>query len=168
MKRHFKPNANEDGAAIVELVVVVPILIVLVAGILDLSLLIKSNMATDAAATALARRCMDDPSLASDNQQLCAYLKLIEPGLENATVKISKESEQKQPYVYSVYPDESENRVTRTSYNSYVPFTVSIDWQKNYYTLIGRGISYACGDNGELRVHSAQTGRLDTTSGATW
>lgn len=168
MKRSIKTNGSEDGAAIVELVMVVPILVVLVAGLLDLSLLIKSNMAADAASTALARRCMDDPNLADDTQQLSAYLALIEPGLQSASVNVSKEREQKDPYVYSVYPDESENRVTRSSYNSYVPFTVSISYQRNYYTLIGRGISYACGGNGMMHVQSAQAGRLDTTSGATW
>lgn len=168
MRPYDKRLRDEEGAAILELVMITPVLVIFAAGILDLSLYIKCNMTVDSASTALARRCMDDPSLAKSNAELCSYLSIVEPTLTDAEVTVETKDAVCENYTYNVYPDNAGGHVTRNSSNSYTPFTVTVSYAGSFFTPIGRGISLAAGGDGSLTVMHSQTGRLDTTSGATW
>lgn len=159
---------GEDGAAIVEFVFVVPMIILMVAGVLDLSALIKCNLALDSAATAAVRYCMDIPQAAEDTDELKRYLATIDPAFENLELSVSLGGLEHDSYTHIFYQDLSDNPIKRDSNCSYQPFIVELIYTGSYYTLVGRGISLASGGNGSLKVTSCEAGCIDRTDGSTW
>ena len=164
---HLRPH-SEDGAAIVELVFALPIVLLMAAAVLDLSALIKCNLALDSAATAAVRYCMDMPQAADDPAMLKRYLTSIDPELERAELSVSLGSRESQGYTHLIYPGASESIISRESNCTYQPFSVELSYVGSFYTLVGRGISLANGGDGSLKAVCRESGCLDRTDGSTW
>ncbi|MGN0073318.1 MAG: TadE/TadG family type IV pilus assembly protein [Coriobacteriales bacterium] len=159
---------REDGAAVIELVFVLPLVLLMAAAVLDLSALIKCNLALDSAATAAVRYCMDAPSAADNPAELKRYLVCIDPAMEGAELSVSLGDRTSQGYTHLIYPGASESVVARASSCTYQPFSVELSYTGSYYTLVGRGISLACGGDGSLKAVCRESGCLDRTDGSSW
>ena len=159
---------DESGAAVIELMFVVPILVLVMAAVLDLSTYIKCNMALDSAATAATRYCMDNPASADDAQALSEYLATIDPEMGGIGVRVSKGDTAKEAYKHLFYVDESDNAISRQSFCSFQPFSVELTYQTPYKTLVGKSISLAAGCDGSLVATSSKSGVIDRTDGDTW
>ena len=170
MKRTtYHASKDEDGAAIVEMVLVIPIVVLLMAGLLDLSAYIKCNITMDSAATAAARFCMDDPSNSTNQAAISSYLARIDSELSDVKVSVETGKPITETYTHYLYPDISDNHIERPgSVCTYTPFVVELTCTKSFFTPIGRGISLASGGDGSLTVTSRQAGQLDMTKGDTW
>ena len=70
---------GEEGAAVIEAVFALPLVLLMVAGVLDLSALVKCRLSLDSAATAAVRYCMDIPEMAGDPAAVKSYLASIDP-----------------------------------------------------------------------------------------
>lgn len=162
------PPGDEGGAAIIEMLFVIPVIILLAAAILDFSTLIKCNMALDSAATAAVRYCMDSPEKPRSEEEIKAYLKIVDPGLAGVEIHLTEGSVQKTAYEHLFYIDESERVIPRKSYCSMQPFSVELVYRCRFKTLVGQGISIASGGNGSLIAINKKTGILDRTDGDTW
>ena len=162
---------NEEGAAAVEMVMAIPLLMILVAGLLDLSAYIGCCLSTDAMATAAVRYCMDNPEHAETPSLVKSYIAQISPAFASQGVDISisvGEAEAEQ-YTHHFYTDSSSPALERPNSNiSYKPISVRINYTGSFYTSIGRLISQATGGDGSLEVSAYQAGTLDTTDGQTW
>lgn len=159
---------NETGAAAVELVFAVPILVLLAAGLLDLSMLVRCNIALDSAATATVRYCMDNPDNAESVEVLREYLSTVEPDMADATIGVSKGDVRKEAYEHFFYVDESEDVISRQSFCSFQPFSIKLTYRTPYRTLIGKTLSAATGGDGMLVATCTKAGVMDRTDGDTW
>ena len=164
---HLHPH-SEDGAAIIELVFALPIVLLMAAAVLDLSALIKCNLALDSAATAAVRYCMDIPEAAGDPATLRSYLASIDPAYAELGLSVSLGAEESRSYTHIVYPGASEAAIRRESRCTYQPFSVELSYTGSYYTLVGRGISLAAGGDGSLSARCRESGCIDRTDGSTW
>ena len=164
---HLHPH-SEDGAAIVELVFALPIVLLMAAAVLDLSALIKCNLALDSAATAAVRYCMDIPEMSGDPAAVKSYLASIDPAFADLELSVSLGAEESRSYTHIVYPGASEAAIRRESRCTYQPFSVELSYTGSYYTLVGRGISLAVGGDGSLSARCRESGCLDRTDGSTW
>lgn len=159
---------DETGAAALELLFAIPLVMLFGAGILDLGTYIERNIALDMAATAAVRYCMDDPSRADNTESIKEYLSVVEPNLGDVSLRLTRQPACKQAYNHLFYIDESETAIARKSYCSYQPLSVEVSYQGQFKTLVGRGISIACGGNGSLKARNVKSGLLDMTDGDTW
>lgn len=159
---------DECGAAAVELIFVIPIIVLFAAAILDFSLLVKCNMTLDSAATAAVRYCMDSPEKPRSTEEIKSYLKTIDPSLSGVEVRLTEGAVQKEAYDHLFYIDETETTIPRKSYCSTQPFSVELAYKGKYKTLVGQGISLASGGDGSLTATNVKSGTLDITDGDTW
>lgn len=160
--------SDEGGAAVVELMFVVPILVLVMAAVLDLSSYIKCNMALDSAATAAVRYCMDNPASAEDPQALKSYLSTIDPEMSKVGASVRTQDVRRESYKHLFYVDESDNAISRQSFCSFQPFSVELSYRAPYKTLVGKSISLAAGGDGTLVATSKKSGVMDRTDGDTW
>lgn len=167
--RHVRHTlGDESGAAALELLFAIPLVMLFGAGILDLGTYIERNIALDMAATAAVRYCMDDPSRVDSEDSIKEYLSVVEPNLGEVSLRLTRQPLCKQVYDHLFYIDQSEAAIARKSYCSYQPLSVEVSYQGQFKTLVGRGISIACGGNGTLKASNMKTGLLDMTDGDTW
>ncbi len=159
---------SEEGAAVVEAVFALPLVLLMVAGVLDLSALVKCRLSLDSAATAAVRYCMDIPEAAGDPAALRSYLASIDPAYAELGLSVSLGAEESRSYTHIVYPGVSEAAVRRESRCTYQPFSVELSYTGSYYTLVGRGISLAAGGDGSLSARCRESGCIDRTDGSTW
>lgn len=164
---HPHPH-SEDGAAVIELVFALPVVLLMAAAVLDLSALIKCNLALDSAATAAVRYCMDSPTAADDPAELKRYFACIDPSLEGAELSVTLGRQDSQGYTHLIYPGASESLISRESSCTYQPVTVELSYTGSFYTLVGRGISLASGGDGSLKAVCRESGCIDRTDGSTW
>ncbi|MGN0039377.1 MAG: TadE/TadG family type IV pilus assembly protein [Coriobacteriales bacterium] len=164
---HLSPR-SEEGAAVIEMVFALPVILLMAAAVLDLSALIKCNLALDSAATAAVRYCMDDPAAADKPAELKSYLVRIDPSMKETELTVSLGGLDSQNYTHLIYPYESEALVKRPSRCTYQPFSVELSYTGSFYTLVGRGISLASGGDGSLKAVCCESGCLDRTDGSTW
>ena len=159
---------GEEGAAVIEAVFALPLVLLMVAGVLDLSALVKCRLSLDSAATAAVRYCMDTPQAADDPVMLKRYLASIDPELERAELSVSLGARESQGYTHLIYPGASESVISRESNCTYQPFSVKLSYAGSFYTLVGRSISLASGGDGSLKAICRESGCLDRTDGSTW
>lgn len=161
-------TGDEEGAAVIEMLFVIPIIVVFAAAILDFSMLIKCNIALDSAATAAVRYCMDSSESPRSEEEVRAYLKVVDPSLADVEIHLTEEPVQRVTYNHLFYVDETERIIPRKSYCSMQPFTVELTYKSRFKTLIGQGVSLASGSDGSLTVVNKKAGTLDRTDGDTW
>ena len=161
-------GTDECGAAAIELLFAIPLVLVFAAGILDLSTYIERNITLDLATTAAVRYCMDDPSRIQDEASIREYLGKVEPSLGSFGMRITQGSSYKQKYTHLFFIDESESALKRTSYCSYQRFKIELSYKSEFKTLVGKSISLACGGDGSLTASNSKSGSLDKTDGDTW
>ena len=161
-------TSDESGAAAIELVLVIPIIILFAAAILDFGLLVKCNIALDSAATAAVRYRMDNPEKQRGAEDVKAYLKAIDPSLAGVEVRLTEGNVRREAYDHLFYIDETETVIPRKSYCSTQPFSIELAYRGKFKTLIGRGISLAAGGDGSLTASNVKSGSLDRTDGDTW
>lgn len=159
---------SEEGAAVIEAVFALPLVLLMVAGVLDLSALVKCRLSLDSAATAAVRYCMDIPEAAGDPATLRSYLASIDPAYAELGLSVNLGAEESRSYTHIVYPGVSEAAVRRESRCTYQPFSVELSYTGSYYTLVGRGISLAAGGDGSLSARCRESGCIDRTDGSTW
>lgn len=159
---------SEEGAAVIEAVFALPLVLLMVAGVLDLSALVKCRLSLDSAATAAVRYCMDIPEAAGDPATLRSYLASIDPAYAELGLSVSLGAEESRSYTHIVYPGVSEAAVRRESRCTYQPFSIELSYTGSYYTLVGRGISLAAGGDGSLSARCRESGCIDRTDGSTW
>lgn len=159
---------GEEGAAVIEAVFALPLVLLMVAGVLDLSALVKCRLSLDFAATAAVRYCMDIPEMAGDPAAVKSYLASIDPAYADLELSVSLGAEESRSYTHIVYPGASEAAIRRESRCTYQPFSVELSYTGSYYTLVGRGISLAVGGDGSLSARCCESGCLDRTDGSTW
>lgn len=160
---------DERGSAIVEMVLAIPILILLVCAVLDVSTYIKAGITADTAATTAVRYVMDDPS--KTESDIKAYLTRVDPSLSDSNCEVTVQfgGNNTEMYTHYFYDEEKDNPIPRP--NSTVtlrPVAVSVTYTGSFYTPLGRLIGYATGNDGSLVATSTQVGELDLTGGATW
>lgn len=159
---------DESGAAAIELLFVIPIVILFAAAILDFSTLIKCNAALDSATTAAVRYCMDSPDKPRGIEEIKAYLKIVDPSLDDVDVRLTEGALRREAYDHLFYIDETETIIPRKSYCSTQQFSVHLTYRGRFKTLVGQAISLASGGDGALIVNNTKTGVLDKTDGGTW
>lgn len=184
-----KPQ-SEHGAAIIELLMVTPVLLLFIFAILDFSIYIKTMSTMDTAATAAVRWAQEQPeqvieqSTGKDSSwtrparlkttatdSLSAYLNTAisetdmfgKPAEEGGIgVSIVLGDQYTNTYTHRFYDDASILLERDDSYVSFLPFTVTVDYALSFPTPIGKAI-------GASLAHTVrQSGTIDMLDGETW
>lgn len=168
--RRHRADVEERGAAIIEAVLVIPLLALMLAGVMDVSQMFMSYNQTDYMATAAVRYCMDNPDTA-DEAHVSEYLGEIAPSFaERCTVEVEQGSQVADPsYVYRVYQDEDYIPATRTSTYAHAPVRVTVDYKGTWLTGLMRALSASdANPEGALLLSSTRAGELDQMDATTW
>ena len=176
--RKHRGEKRERGAAVIEMVMAVPVLVILICGIVDLSTYIKVCTTVDTAATVATRYIVDDPSLTPDRYKDEAKIRKcvndsFAEDLGGLDVKVSyNESKlKKETYTHHFYTEETNDDITsmtRTNCQlTYQPFTVTVTYQGEWWTPFGRLIGRAVNEDhsADMVVTSKQAGQVDLTQG---
>lgn len=184
-----KPQA-EHGAAIIELLMITPVLLLFIFAILDFSIYIKTMGTMDTAATAAVRWVQEQPGQiieqdtgkdsswirpprlkTSATDSLSAYLntaisetnmfgKPVEEGGVDVSVELGEHYTN--TYTHRLYDDSSVLLERDNSHVSFLPFTVTIGCNLSFPTPIGKVI-------GASLTHTVkQSGTIDMLDGETW
>lgn len=167
---------EEEGAAIVEFVFALPVLLLFVCAVLDASVYIKAGITADTAATAAVRYLMDESSstgVAQAQQELGSYLARVDAAfaLQGASVKVDLGETSTSRYTHRFYMDDGEDAVLLERKNSAVvtqPVAVTVTYTGAFLTPLGRAASLSAGQGGKLVVTAVQNGDIDLTGGSTW
>lgn len=170
MFKRFKRSTLDDehGGAIVELCFVIPIVLIIIAGVLDLSIQMSTWSSTESAATAAARTLISNPS-ASDADIRSAVLSDA-PQLEDADFVIVVDKESVQNSSYTHHFAHSDGTVDdRLSTQTTQEVIVTVNTKTDYLTAIGSLFSQATGhSDGKCYATSSSVATIDLTKGSTW
>lgn len=160
-------HLDESGASVVELVFVIPIVIIVIAGILDLSIQMSTWSATEHAATAVARTLIANPEATQD--ELKAAVASDAPQLKNADYTIVLDKTPISNSTYTHHFSHSDGTTdNRSSTQKSQDITVTVTSSTNYATAIGNLLSSASGSDGKCHAEAKATSTIDLTDGASW
>lgn len=159
---------DEGGAAVVEMVMILPVLALLVCGILDMGAYLKAGVTVDTAATTAVRYLMDDPTRSADELQ--TYLGRVDPAFGGSCTEVAVAwgDAECTTYTHRFYNDLKNVAPRNGSTVTVRPVAVTVTYTGAFLTPLGRAVGLATGTDGSLVACSTQVGELDLTDGATW
>lgn len=159
-------SKDERGSAALELALVTPLLMLIMALCLDLGTFIQYTMATNSAATAAARYLINHPEKTDDTNALRTYLvdTFPELGFEtgDATVEVIITSSETQTYPYRLYDGDS--LVELPASNDFDHFAVTVASTTKWPALS----FFLNSDTGCFTVTTTRNGDADRTDGTSW
>lgn len=186
---HIAKPQSEHGAAIIELLMVVPVLMLFIFAILDFSIYIKTVSTMDTAATAAVRWAQEQPEQVLEQgvanqtwarparlkgnaeESMAKYLntaisetdafgKPIEEGGIEVTLHLGEHYIN--TYTHRLYDDSSILLEREGSRVSFLPFSVTVDYGFSFPTPLGKAL------NDALPHTVTQAGTIDMLDGETW
>lgn len=168
------PCQQERGSEVVELAFLIPVIMLLLAGAVDLGLYSQAVSQVETAAVGAARYVAEHPE-AADSSALKAVIERDNPGLSSANaadgyrldVELEVGAEERSSYTHH-FALSNGTYAERASMTATRPATVTVTVTRPYYTPVGAAWSTAAGGSGAVVATAAATTRIDTTDGSVW
>lgn len=163
MRNMAERAQDESGATIIEFLACIPIMLLLVCALLDVTTLLVTYSQAHAAATSAARTVLADPSISDDDLKGAALSDAPALSSDDITVTSEKGEVDGQGYTHH-YNDSFDNN----RYVFWQPSTVKVEVARSYVTPVLASADKALGGDGKMHVTASATVDMDITDGQSW